>query len=155
MCERSIQIGSLHGDALLCFDVVCALDETHQADSVCYHNQNDAHVFCHRHQQASEILALDGCTLVVKVAHSQQAVHYACDFCSEVLSDVVERQYALHDNAVEQYTQYGTTCESHLLSHHDGCLHVCQHATQAERIPKHSILLYRMFQTPMNKYPVI
>ena len=140
MGQRCIQVSSLHRHLLLRFGVACTLDVAHEAHAVGYHDENHAHVFGHRYQQAAEVFALDGCTLLIQIADAQESVHDAGHLVAKVAPDVFQRHIAPHHGAVEQHTQHRPSCRSHLLSHDERRLHIGEDVAQSECVARHTML---------------
>ena len=124
--QRSIKICRFHGHLALCFHLWRVFDLAHGVHSVCQHDENHAHVFSKRNQQAAEIFALHSGTLLVKVANAQKAFDDVCHIFAKIFLHLLYGYRTTLDGGADHDTDNGTARKANFLHYKHGRFQIVQ-----------------------------
>ena len=133
--KRGVEVGRFFRYPFAGFLPVCVFDLPHDVHAVGNHDEDDAHVFGERKQQAPEILASHAGGLFIKFLDAVQAADDAGHVFAEFFFHVFRSAVAATDACVHHHADDGSAGQPDFRGHDECGLHVVEDGVHAEHIP--------------------
>ena len=149
--KRSIEVSRFVGYAKATFLVVHVANLTHEVHTVGNHDEDDAHVFGKGEEEVSEVLALDGRTLLVELVDAHQSVDDGGHVGAKVAFHLVGGHYPTLHTTMQHDGQQRCPTHTYLVGHNERCLHILHNGIESEVVARQGISFNATGQTTLQQ----